>query len=222
MVTGESFDYGPWRFLPHFEPGFTAAYFDEQGLYAYARQPESVFWALQQLAAALSLVGDRDALIAVLEAYPGHYKREVVTAFHHRLGVEPKGDDSDGALVSGLLNASRELEIPFEAIFFDWFGGAASQARAMESGRSELYRQDAFAAVQAQLVERTPVRPERLSHAYFGKDAPVHMTIERMESVWAPIADRDDWFALEQTLSDVSAARAAYDLGRNRVGFLSE
>ena len=222
VVTGDSFDYGPWRFLPHFEPGFTAAYFDEQGLYAYARQPESVFWALQQLAAALSLVGDRDALIAVLEAYPGHYKREVVTAFHHRLGVEPKGDDSDGALVSGLLNASRELEIPFEAIFFDWFGGAASQARALESGRSELYRQDAFAAVQAQLVERTPVRPERLSHAYFGKNAPVHMTIERMESVWAPIADRDDWFALEQTLSDVSAARAAYDLGRNRVGFLSE
>ena len=32
VVTGESFDYGPWRFLPHFEPGFTAAYFDEQGL----------------------------------------------------------------------------------------------------------------------------------------------------------------------------------------------
>ena len=25
VVTGESFDYGPWRFLPSFEPGFTAA-----------------------------------------------------------------------------------------------------------------------------------------------------------------------------------------------------
>ena len=24
-VTGESFDYGPWRFLPRYEPGFTAA-----------------------------------------------------------------------------------------------------------------------------------------------------------------------------------------------------
>src|SRR5690606_4521926 len=38
-VTGESFDYGPWRFLPHYEPGFTAAYFDQFGLYAFARQP---------------------------------------------------------------------------------------------------------------------------------------------------------------------------------------
>ena len=38
-ITGESFDYGPWRFLPHLDPGFTAAYFDETGRYAYGRQP---------------------------------------------------------------------------------------------------------------------------------------------------------------------------------------
>ena len=31
-VTGESFDYGPWRFAPTWDPGFTAAYFDQTGL----------------------------------------------------------------------------------------------------------------------------------------------------------------------------------------------
>ncbi len=30
-ITGESFDYGPWRFLPTYDPNFTAAYFDEWG-----------------------------------------------------------------------------------------------------------------------------------------------------------------------------------------------
>ena len=30
-ITGESFDYGPWRFLPSYDPNFTAAYFDETG-----------------------------------------------------------------------------------------------------------------------------------------------------------------------------------------------
>ena len=30
-ITGESFDYGPWRFLPTYDPAFTAAYFDETG-----------------------------------------------------------------------------------------------------------------------------------------------------------------------------------------------
>ena len=45
-ITGESFDYGPYRFLPNYDPGFTAAYFDEAGLYAYGRQPKAVLWNL--------------------------------------------------------------------------------------------------------------------------------------------------------------------------------
>ena len=49
-VTGESFDYGPWRFLPTFDLGFTAAYFDHQGLYAYGRQPGTLLWNLIRLA----------------------------------------------------------------------------------------------------------------------------------------------------------------------------
>ena len=51
-ITGESFDYGPYRFLPRNDPNFTAAYFDQTGLYAFGRQPEAVFWNLQQLAGA--------------------------------------------------------------------------------------------------------------------------------------------------------------------------
>ncbi len=37
-ITGESFDYGPWRFTEYWDPRFTAAYFDEGGLYAFVRQ----------------------------------------------------------------------------------------------------------------------------------------------------------------------------------------
>ena len=54
-ITGESFDYGPYRFLPRNDPNFVAAYFDETGLYAFGRQPEAVFWNLRQLAGALTL-----------------------------------------------------------------------------------------------------------------------------------------------------------------------
>ncbi len=52
-ITGESFDYGPWRFLPTYDPGFTAAYFDEAGLYAYGRQPATLLWNLTRLAECL-------------------------------------------------------------------------------------------------------------------------------------------------------------------------
>ena len=49
-ITGESFDYGPWRFAPTYDPAFTAAYFDTTGLYAFSRQPEAVAWNLTRLA----------------------------------------------------------------------------------------------------------------------------------------------------------------------------
>jgi uncharacterized protein YdiU (UPF0061 family) len=41
-ITGESFDYGPWRWLPAWDAGFTAAYFDHSGLYAFGRQSEAI------------------------------------------------------------------------------------------------------------------------------------------------------------------------------------
>jgi uncharacterized protein YdiU (UPF0061 family) len=49
-ITGESFDYGPWRFAPAWDAGFTAAYFDHAGLYAFGRQAEALQWNLFQLA----------------------------------------------------------------------------------------------------------------------------------------------------------------------------
>ncbi|WP_375282771.1 protein adenylyltransferase SelO family protein [Marinicauda pacifica] len=223
VVTGESFDYGPWRFLPSFEPGFTAAYFDQTGLYAYARQPESVFWALQQLAGALSLVGDRDGLVEALSAYPDMYKREVPRAFLRRLGLaETPGEagvEADGAFVSGFLNAMREMQLPWEQVFFDWFGGAASQARADASAHADQYRSPAFAPVREGLLSREPVCPERLEHAYFRRANPVHLTIEAVEALWAPIHEDDDWSAYRQTLEDIAEAREGYGLGEGRSGF---
>ena len=49
VVTGEVFDYGPWRFIEYANPNFTAAYFDYNGRYSFGRQPEAALWALTQL-----------------------------------------------------------------------------------------------------------------------------------------------------------------------------
>ena len=55
-ITGESFDYGPWRFLPTYDPAFTAAYFDETGLYSYARQPEAANTISRTLFVGLAMI----------------------------------------------------------------------------------------------------------------------------------------------------------------------
>src|SRR5436305_11487179 len=62
-ITGESFDYGPWRFLPTYDPEFTAAYFDQGGRYAYGRQPSVLLWNLTRLAECLEVFATQDELI---------------------------------------------------------------------------------------------------------------------------------------------------------------
>src|SRR6202012_5377291 len=97
-ITGESFDYGPYRFLPYNDPNFTAAYFDHNGLYAFGRQPAAVFWNLQQLAGALSPVTGADGLVAALNAFGFAYRAELTAAILARLGVRSRGSDEDAAL----------------------------------------------------------------------------------------------------------------------------
>ena len=88
-VTGESFDYGPWRFTPYWDAGFTAAYFDEAGLYAFGRQPEAIHWDLAQLAGCLALVAEPTALPAILEQWPERFEEALVERVLWRLGVAP-------------------------------------------------------------------------------------------------------------------------------------
>jgi uncharacterized protein YdiU (UPF0061 family) len=106
-VTGESFDYGPWRFAPTWDPGFTAAYFDHAGLYAFGRQPEAIHWDAAQLAISLRLLSEAEPLIAALERFADHYQPAVSSAILWRLGVRPRDPASDSALVQAIERGLR-------------------------------------------------------------------------------------------------------------------
>ena len=69
-ITGESFDYGPWRFTPDWDAEFIAAYFDHGGLYAFGRQPEAIHWDLAQLGGCLALIAEAPALADMLDGWP--------------------------------------------------------------------------------------------------------------------------------------------------------
>jgi uncharacterized protein YdiU (UPF0061 family) len=45
-ILGLTIDYGPFQFLDAFDPGHICNHSDEQGRYAYARQPGVAFWNL--------------------------------------------------------------------------------------------------------------------------------------------------------------------------------
>lgn len=193
-VTGESFDYGPWRFAPTWDPAFTAAYFDHAGLYAFGRQPEAIHWDVMQLAASLRLIAESDPLIAALETFPALYQREIADALLWRIGVTPRGDDEDRALVRTLERTMRATEVAIDRLFFDVFGGALPDSYG-----------SAWDDLRAALAPYAP-RKSR-DHAYW-QGGPCSMLIDEVEALWTPIADADDWSRLH---AKVAAIRAMGD-----------
>ncbi len=210
-VTGESFDYGPWRFLPHYDPGFTAAYFDHSGLYAFARQPEAVFWNLTQLAGCLKLVADTEPLTEALNGFGPAYIRELRTAFLERLGVKSLAEAADQRLLDTTLALLREggEALGWEPVFHDWFAGFASSARALAGPRGKLYRGETFDAFRFALFEHEPDHPERLEHPVFAAP-PEDLLIDEVEAIWAAIDQSDDWGPLEAKLARIEAVRQAH------------
>lgn len=172
-VTGESFDYGPWRWLPRWEPGFTAAYFDQTGLYAFGRQPEAIRWNLAQLGISLRRLVEGEPLIAALERFPDLYHRAMSRRFTWRLGVESRGLEADFKLIEAAEQTMRERETGPDAFFFTHRGGRdASGALA-----------DALAGHEA----------AGDNHPYWSEGAPQAMLIDEVEAIWSAIAERDDW-----------------------------
>src|SRR4029450_4848737 len=120
-VTGESFDYGPYRFLPTFDPDFVAAYFDPTGLYAFGRQPATVQWNLARLADALTPLAPAVSLASALAVYDAAFAEAFHAAVLMRLGLHPLGPDEDEGLVAAVFAFLRDSRVGVDRFFFDWY-----------------------------------------------------------------------------------------------------
>lgn len=180
-ITGESFDYGPWRWLPRWDPGFTAAYFDENGLYAFGRQAEAIHWNCAQLAIALRLVSEAPPLIAALERFPELYRQAVERRWCWRLGVASRGPEKDGALIETSVSQMREQGTGPDAFFFAHRAGRAAHGALAEA--LEGYE------------------PMSLDHTYWQGETPQSMLIDEVEAIWASIAEHDDWGPFEAKIA---------------------
>ena len=202
-ITGESFDYGPYRFLPTYDPSFTAAYFDQTGLYAYGRQPGTLMWNLQRLAECLTLVAEKEPLVEALQTFPQIFETEMAAAVLARLNLAPRDAESDLALTGAVFEFLHATQMPFEQFFFDCQG-------AKPRAGTDVYRSEAFAAVRDAFAPYTPLAAQRLAHPYFAQATPETLLIDEIESLWAAIAERDDWAPLYAKVKAIERAGQAY------------
>jgi len=207
-ITGESFDYGPWRFLPTYDPDFTAAYFDHSGLYAYGRQPEALMWNLARLGGCLLPFVAKSALEDALAGFEPALHQAFAEGIVHRLGVTSQGLEADTLLGRAWFAFLQASQVPFAQAFFDWAGGEASASRAEASPAAAFYRHDSFAPVRAALAGRGATLD--LTHRFFSRLAPPTLLIEDVEAIWSPIAERDDWQSFTTALQDIEEMRSVW------------
>lgn len=180
-ITGESFDYGPWRWLPKWDQSFTAAYFDSSGLYAFGRQPEAIHWNCGQFAVALRLLADAPPLIAALERFGPLYMEAIARRWCWRMGVQPHDAETDAQLVAICEHAMRSSGEQPDSFFYNHRGGKNAQGELAEAFRN-------YKAVDD-------------PHPYWTENAPETMLIDEVETLWDAIAKRDDWGPLHDKIA---------------------
>lgn len=216
-VTGESFDYGPWRFLPTYDPAFTAAYFDSTGLYSFGRQPETLLWNLARLAECFLDFAEAKELEEALSGYWPKFQAGLSYNFCRRLGIEPteaKNSTETGIdLLKALIEFWTATQAPYEQVLFDLRGGPQSSSRLTTSPIAERYGHATFAAVSSLLASSFQTSSEaNLGHTYFLRSTPRTMLVEDVESIWEPIAAADDWSLFHRSLDDIAEMRDAYGM----------
>ena len=182
-VSGESFDYGPWRWLPQWDPAFTAAYFDHGGLYAFGRQPEALHWNCGQLAVALRQVADAPPLVAALERFGPLYQAALARQFLWRLGLQSRGFDADYALIARAEQSMRAEGLAPDQFFHRHRFGRNAQG-------------DLAAALQG-------FEPSGTEHALWQEQAPPSLVVDNVEAIWSAIDQRDHWQPLGEAVAAI-------------------
>jgi uncharacterized protein YdiU (UPF0061 family) len=110
-ILGLTIDYGPFQFLDGFNPAHICNHSDEQGRYAYNRQPNIAYWNLFCLGQALmplieQVAGSSDAAqaaaLAALEPFKSEFPAALQAKMQAKLGL-PDVQDGDKILIEDVL-----------------------------------------------------------------------------------------------------------------------
>lgn len=136
-ISGETIDYGPCAFMDIYHPMRVFSSIDQQGRYAFARQPDVGMWNLAQLASALlPLIGEVELAQTSVDRFPELFQAAWLRVFRAKLGLETE-EDGDSDLAQGLLTVMADEQADFTNTF---------RALGTDAARDEFTNRTAFDA----------------------------------------------------------------------------
>lgn len=208
-ISGESFDYGPYRFLPKYDPHFTAAYFDRNGLYSFGRQPQAIFWNVNQLAHSLLKAFPELKAKEHLESFGKVFSDETLKLFFRRLNLKQSETEKDEELLKLYFTFLEEnKDCLYEQTFFDLHSG--NLERLEKSPQKKSYETESFQKLKNLMTEFEIFDFKKAEHVYFKQEKPCTLLIDEIESIWKEISEKDDWSKFEMKIDQIRQMRGAY------------
>lgn len=203
-ITGESFDYGPFAFLPSYDPSFTAAYFDHAGRYSYGNQPGICKLNLELLQQPLSAVIDRAELTTALAKFEEYYFPEYKKLMFQKLGLTGADTPERDELLVTTLQLLSDTQVGYHQFFFEL--SQIFKLKWAKDINSILHETEFMPQVMAnsgcekwfQLYHRVLSNMSeselQLVGAVLDRSNPRTILLRpQIEAIWEPISENDDW-----------------------------
>jgi uncharacterized protein YdiU (UPF0061 family) len=207
-ITGESFDYGPYAFIPSYDPQFTAAYFDYSRRYSYGRQPAICklnLAALQEPLGAVIAPIDMENTLADFDKY---YQVEYKNLMLKKLGFSNMEIPSLNQLFELTILLLKDTQIGYHDFFSqlrqefsaNWRDDANSISVLAELPAEYLDWRNLYHKVLTQLpLDEIDNIAQRLKQS----NPKTVLLRPVIESVWEPIANEDNWQPFYNLLSRI-------------------
>lgn len=209
-ITGESFDYGPYAFIPTYNPQFTAAYFDYYGRYSYGNQPRICHWNLQKLQVPLKAAIAPHEMEAALARFDEYYETAYRELMLKKLGLENVPTEPGRELVKLTLQVLTEYEVGYHEFFWQLTQQFSPQWQAdshlifseVESAEALLrWRQLYHHLLQFLSGDELEAVAERLR-----KFNPQTVLLRpEIEAIWERIDQEDNWQPFYELLQRIKA-----------------
>ena len=210
-ITGESFDYGPYAFIPTYDPYFTAAYFDYGGRYSYGNQPFICRLNLEMLQVPLSLVTPTFDLESALASFDNYYHTYYQQLMLNKLGFETLSANLASDLVNQTVDLLTENQISYHAFFAELagqfnYGWHEDHTLILENSNLNYSGWEKWQKLYHQGLENF-VREEldEISDRLQQNNPKTALLRPVIESVWQPIVEGDNWQPFYDLLQELQS-----------------
>lgn len=215
-IAGESFDYGPYAFIPTYDLRFIAAYFDYSGRYSYGNQPKICQLNLELLQRPLAVAIAAPDLEVALAQFDSHYQTVYTRLMAQKLGCLDLPPHLEKTLVDRTIELLRETQLPYHGFFNalahhfnpSWRDDAETILPDFSLSELENHRelwQRWRSLYQQALSQFSPPSMAQIREMLRDRNPTTPLLRPQIEAVWEPITLEDNWEPFYTLLAKISS-----------------